>query len=234
MVTRKKTLFTVPNILSMSRIAAVPVLVLLLILGFKWIFFVLYIIAGITDFFDGMAARILKQHSEIGKALDAWADLIFLMATAVYMYLWFPEYLKPNMWLLIVLLVFLVVSVLIGVIKFKKPVLMHTYLMKVNCWGVIIFFALSFFFDTTFLVTLVIVSYYLGFLETTIIYLLVDVDDIDPDTPSIVSIIGKKKGKEEEEEMETGKEKEKGTEKDKKGKKKGKRKEGKKIAKKEK
>lgn len=187
-MSKPRQLLLIPNLLSLFRMASVPILVMLLVLELRWVFLGLYIFAGLTDFLDGLAARVLKQKSELGKDLDAWADLIFLLSTALYMYLLFPDYLEPNIPFLGILLVFLVLSVLVGLVRFKRPVLMHTYLLKMNCWAVIIFFAASFFFNTKFLVTLVIVSYYVAFAEQTLIYLIVDVDKIDPDTPSIVSV----------------------------------------------
>lgn len=36
----------------------------------------LIFIAGILDFLDGFVARLLKQHSEIGKQLDSLADMV--------------------------------------------------------------------------------------------------------------------------------------------------------------
>src|SRR5439155_12080402 len=76
-------MLTLPNLLTLSRIFAVPILVFLL-----WrlqpvdyaITFVLYCIVGITDYFDGYLARAQGQISRLGQFLDPIADKIMVAA----------------------------------------------------------------------------------------------------------------------------------------------------------
>lgn len=73
-----------PNILTMSRIAAIPVLVLLVAIGAPWAEFgaaLLFTLAGITDYFDGHFARERKQLSDFGRMLDPIADKLLVAAT---------------------------------------------------------------------------------------------------------------------------------------------------------
>jgi len=79
-------MLTLPNLLTLSRILAVPILVFLL-----WkptpidyaITFVLYCIVGITDYFDGYLARAQGQISRLGQFLDPIADKIMVAAVIV-------------------------------------------------------------------------------------------------------------------------------------------------------
>ena len=79
-------MLTVPNLLTLSRILAVPILVFLL-----WkpgwydyaITFVLYCLVGITDYFDGYLARAQGQISRLGQFLDPIADKIMVAAVIV-------------------------------------------------------------------------------------------------------------------------------------------------------
>ncbi|HET9810732.1 MAG TPA: CDP-diacylglycerol--glycerol-3-phosphate 3-phosphatidyltransferase [Sphingomicrobium sp.] len=79
-------MLTLPNLLTLSRILAVPILVFLL-----WqprpidyaITFVLYCIVGITDYFDGLLARAQGQISKLGQFLDPIADKIMVAAVIV-------------------------------------------------------------------------------------------------------------------------------------------------------
>jgi len=79
-------MLTVPNLLTLSRILAVPILVFLL-----WrptpidyaVTFVLYCIVGITDYFDGYLARSQGQISRLGQFLDPIADKIMVAAVIV-------------------------------------------------------------------------------------------------------------------------------------------------------
>src|SRR3954452_13280458 len=79
-------MLSLPNLLTLSRIFAVPILVFLL-----WrpapldyaITFVLYCIVGITDYFDGYLARAQGRISRLGQFLDPIADKIMVAAVLV-------------------------------------------------------------------------------------------------------------------------------------------------------
>ena len=80
----RNRVWTVPNLLSMIRLAGVPVF-LWLILGPEadgWAL-VLLMVAGVTDFLDGYLARRLGQTSELGKVLDPVADRLYILAVVV-------------------------------------------------------------------------------------------------------------------------------------------------------
>lgn len=77
-------MLTLPNILTLSRIVAVPLLVGLLWFP-QWpagygIAFVLYCLMGITDYFDGYLARAQGTVSRLGVFLDPIADKIMIAA----------------------------------------------------------------------------------------------------------------------------------------------------------
>jgi len=77
-------MLTLPNILTLSRIVAVPFLVALLWWP-NWttaylIAFVLYCLMGITDYFDGYLARSSGAVSRLGIFLDPIADKIMIAA----------------------------------------------------------------------------------------------------------------------------------------------------------
>ena len=76
-------MLSLPNLLTLSRIFAVPLLVFLL-----WrptpidylITFILYCLVGITDYFDGYVARAQGKISRLGQFLDPIADKIMVAA----------------------------------------------------------------------------------------------------------------------------------------------------------
>ena len=73
-----------PNVLTLSRIAAIPVLVLLVAIRTPETDFaacVLFSAAAITDYFDGRIARGRQQTSDIGRMLDPIADKLLVGAT---------------------------------------------------------------------------------------------------------------------------------------------------------
>lgn len=70
-----------PNILTLSRILATPVVCLLLLAGTvtgSWIAFGVYLYACVTDFFDGYLARVRQQQSSFGRFLDPVADKLLV------------------------------------------------------------------------------------------------------------------------------------------------------------
>jgi cardiolipin synthase len=80
--------FSLPNVLTYVRIAAVPVVVGLLYwqsildggLWLRWVF----ISAGVTDILDGYFARMWGQQSSLGRMLDPIADKL-LVASCLLM-----------------------------------------------------------------------------------------------------------------------------------------------------
>tara|TARA_B110001454_G_C12718882_1_gene433777 strand:+ start:1004 stop:1591 length:588 start_codon:yes stop_codon:yes gene_type:complete len=85
---RRDAMLTLPNLLTLSRIFAVPILVALLWpaeQGHEWrtgymLAFLLYCLMGITDYFDGYLARAKGTVSRLGVFLDPIADKIMVGA----------------------------------------------------------------------------------------------------------------------------------------------------------
>jgi len=91
----------IPNALSCLRLIAAPIVAVLLYLAFathdvalKEMYvgaaFVLFVIAAITDWFDGFFARKLDAASELGAKLDLWADKLIVLAVLLAALLFFP------------------------------------------------------------------------------------------------------------------------------------------------
>jgi len=84
----KNHAFSLPNLLTYGRIIAVPLVVLCFFLEgrlkssdpIRWTACIIFIIASITDFFDGYLARIWKQTSTLGRMLDPIADKLLVSA----------------------------------------------------------------------------------------------------------------------------------------------------------
>ncbi len=75
--------WTIPNVLSMLRIACVPAfLVLLAVHQDGWAFAAL-VVSGVSDFLDGHIARRYHQVSRLGQVLDPIADRLFIVSTVL-------------------------------------------------------------------------------------------------------------------------------------------------------
>ena len=82
-------MWTLPNILTIIRIALTPVIALLPFIAGYWpklICFLVFLFAAITDIVDGYLARSRNQVSDLGKLLDPLADKLLLFATILPIY----------------------------------------------------------------------------------------------------------------------------------------------------
>ena len=79
--TRFSEIWNLPNVLTYGRIIAVPVVAGLLMYGgftARWVALGIYVVAAITDFFDGYLARKWQQQSSLGVMLDPIADKVLV------------------------------------------------------------------------------------------------------------------------------------------------------------
>ncbi|HEY4099785.1 MAG TPA: CDP-alcohol phosphatidyltransferase family protein [Gemmatimonadales bacterium] len=76
--------WTLPNILTVARIAITPVIASLPFINGYWpklACFVVFVAAAVTDVIDGRLARRTNQVTDLGKILDPIADKLLLFAT---------------------------------------------------------------------------------------------------------------------------------------------------------
>ncbi len=83
--TERERQWQLPNLLTYGRMAAVPVVAACLFapdeFTMRWIALAVFVVAGITDFFDGYLARVWQQQSSLGRMLDPIADKLLVAAS---------------------------------------------------------------------------------------------------------------------------------------------------------
>ena len=75
-----------PNWLTLSRLVAIPVLMVLILTDFRYhdqIAAVVFLVASLTDTLDGNLARARGQVTELGKFLDPLADKLFILSVLI-------------------------------------------------------------------------------------------------------------------------------------------------------
>jgi cardiolipin synthase len=81
---RSVPLTSLPNLLTLSRILAIPIVVASFYIPgeyARWFACALFSAAGVTDWLDGHMARRWSQQSELGRFLDPIADKLLVAAT---------------------------------------------------------------------------------------------------------------------------------------------------------
>ena len=119
----------IPNILSASRIALC--LPLLLVDAMTLPFWVLYLIAGLTDILDGFLARRWGVESKFGARLDSLADFVFVLAVGYKLFPWLK--LPVALWMMIGLIALVKASNAFSVYLVKQRIeFLHTKANKLT------------------------------------------------------------------------------------------------------
>ena len=81
--TGESRIWTIPNVLSMLRLALVPLFLVLIVRGDYVAALIVLVIASFTDLLDGYLARRLGQVTRLGQLLDPAADRLYIFAALV-------------------------------------------------------------------------------------------------------------------------------------------------------
>lgn len=103
--------------------------ILLLTVPFSLPFWVLYGYCGVSDFADGIAARIMKRQSDLGAKLDSMADTVFFFAIIVAV---IPTMvIRQWIWICVIVIAAIrVAAYWIGYKKYHTFSALHTYANK--------------------------------------------------------------------------------------------------------
>ena len=124
-------LSSIPNLITLGRLVAVPLMVWLIATDALWPAFWVFVAAGVSDGVDGFIAKRFKAESELGSYLDPIADKVMLVG--VYVTLGVQSYIA--LWL-VILIVFRDVLIVGGTVLsqlVERPVKMQPlFISKVN------------------------------------------------------------------------------------------------------
>lgn len=120
---------TIPNLLSLCRILIIPVLVYLLTFPDRSSSLLaagLFLVASLTDYFDGYLARRNKTVSDVGKILDPLADKL-MVASALIMLAAIDRPNEPSVpaWLVVVVLARETAVTVLRGIALSESIVMH-------------------------------------------------------------------------------------------------------------
>jgi CDP-diacylglycerol--glycerol-3-phosphate 3-phosphatidyltransferase len=127
---------TVPNIISIGRLLAVPVLVILSHAGHGDAFLALLAVSLLSDSIDGVIARRLHQVTDFGAQLDSWADLANFASLPLCCWWLWPGVVERQAPYITTVIVSYVAPVLFSVIKFGHLPSYHSWGAKLTTVGI--------------------------------------------------------------------------------------------------
>jgi CDP-diacylglycerol---serine O-phosphatidyltransferase len=90
-------IFTIPNALTLCNLFCGCVGIVAVFHNDMLLASVMIVVAGVFDFFDGFAARLLKSSSPIGKELDSLADMVTFGALPSFMIYYYIQLSVPDL-----------------------------------------------------------------------------------------------------------------------------------------
>jgi cardiolipin synthase len=124
----------IANLLTLFRILIIPVLVALFFIPgpiATWSAVVLFVVAAITDFFDGYFARALNQVSAFGKFLDPIADKLIVTVT-LFLLVAFDR--LEGLWIIPALIILIREVLIAGLREFLGPYKVTVPVSKTAKW----------------------------------------------------------------------------------------------------
>lgn len=138
----KEAFSTVANWISISRLVLIVPLWIWATQGhYEWVGYGL-IYAVISDFLDGLAARILGQCTTLGEKIDSWGDHLILVSSVIWLFVYRAELFPAGslLWMIPSAAFYLLV-IGIGLVKFRhfggahilegKPLALFGYLVVI-------------------------------------------------------------------------------------------------------
>ncbi len=120
-------LYSIPNILSLLRLALVPVLVGLASAQRGDIFLVVLAVSLLSDVLDGYLARKLGLVSELGAKLDSWGDILTYVAMILGLHLIWPDIFDKQAEFLFAAMMSFILPTLLAFRKFGAYPSYHTW-----------------------------------------------------------------------------------------------------------
>jgi phosphatidylglycerophosphate synthase len=112
--------WTLPNLLSLTRLLLVPLLWLFALFDLPKVVGCGLIVAAITDVLDGQLARRLGQTSSFGSKLDSIADVLVNFSSVGWLLVLRPEVVRAHPYFIAVIMATGIFSLILGWIKFGR------------------------------------------------------------------------------------------------------------------
>lgn len=122
-----KNIYSIPNLLSLLRLALVPVLAISAFLNEANLFLLILAICLLSDLLDGFFARKLHQVTDFGARLDSWADMATYAMMILGLYLIWPTIFDEQFIYLVAATLSYILPVLIALVRLGSFPSYHTW-----------------------------------------------------------------------------------------------------------
>src|SRR5680860_125839 len=124
--------YNIADWFSFYRIAAVPILLVLLWLDEREIFTSFLLVSYSTDAIDGYLARKLNINSARGSQLDSMGDQLNFIMGLIGIWVFEIVFIKINLLLIGIAFVPYIIQMILAFAKYGKATAFHTYLAKTS------------------------------------------------------------------------------------------------------
>lgn len=129
----KRGVLTVPNVITVARIAGSGVMLWLAHAGFAKPFVALFAVLALSDWLDGKIAILLHQRTVVGARLDSIADAVLYACLLVGTAWLKPEFARSEAVLIGVMVGSYAITVATALARFRRLPAYHTRAAK-TCW----------------------------------------------------------------------------------------------------
>lgn len=126
-IVKGENILNVPNLISLYRLLAFPVILYLALTGQEKGFVIFLCVSLISDVLDGNIARYFKLQTNFGAALDNLADICTYAMALLGLFLFKWTEIEPHAWILYLFLTVFILSYLVSFFRFGKIPGLHLY-----------------------------------------------------------------------------------------------------------
>jgi len=127
------------DLFSWLRIALLPVLWAIAVLGHARVLAWLLLVAWSTDVVDGFLARRSGRASPAGSRLDTIADHLLFVSMGIWVVMLRPEFVQEQMAPLAVWLFLWAAALIVGLVRFRRMADLHLWSSKLAVFLVVVF-----------------------------------------------------------------------------------------------
>ncbi len=138
------SIWNIPNALSLFRILAAPVLLILILQSHEFAFKWLLTASLFTDLIDGWLARRLHQVTKLGSILDSIGDSLTILIGSLGLILLHHDLFESYKWIIVSVIGLHAVQFLLSLWRYGKPSSFHTWSAKVAAFGISAFLLVTF------------------------------------------------------------------------------------------